>query len=356
MSLYKRSTVIGLERFFAGQTLGPATRAVLKNAPVEFLPGKRLRMKTLKCFLAFLTLVLLPPPASAGTVYVVNIMQQFGTVDLTSGAFTPIGPGTPEGEDGLVPGPNGSLLTLTYSGNLDSINPATGLTTVIGATGLGNCTTGVPPQCGPNSASTLGELGGKVFATDYANNLYSINTVTGQDALIGATGIPAVPFLPHSQNPDGSINVFDADLFTVGAQLYEIFEALAINPFGPLPVVVNEVIPPELYRLNTTTGLATLIGSTAVTLNSVVNVNGTIYGFDGSLGDLVTLNPTNGNITIGSTLDPNAGIILGASPTPEPGSILLTALGIAALGIGVNFRRAARRTHFTFFSPRGRSF
>jgi hypothetical protein len=318
------------------------TGAVLKKVPVEFVPGGTLYMSALNGFIASLTLVLLPIPASAGAVYVVNNMQQFGTVNLTSGAFTPIGPGTPEGESGLVPGPNGSLLTLTFSGNLDSINPATGLTTVIGATGLGNCTTGVPPQCGPNSASTLGALGAKVYATDFANNLYSINTVTGHDALIGLTGIPAVPFLDGSQNQDGSINVFDADLFSVGAQLYEIFEALAINPFGPLPVVVNEVVPPALYRLNTTTGLATLVGPTAVTLTSVVNVNGTIYGFDGSLGDLVTLNPTNGNITIDSTLDPNAGIISGASPTPEPASILLTALGITAFGIGINVRRAAR--------------
>jgi len=255
-------------------------------------------------------------------------------VELATGVFQQIGPSTPEGEDGLVPGPNGSLLTLTYSGNLDSINPATGAVTVIGATGLGNCTTGAPPQCGPTSASTMGQLGGTTYATDFANNLYSINPITGQSTLIGATGIPAVPFLVGSQNPDGTINFFDADLFGAGGQLYEIFDALAIKPSGPLPVVVNEVVAPDMYRINPAIGAATPIGPTALKLSSVVNVGGTIYAFDGSQGDLLTLNLANGNSSFARDLDPNAGIIAGASPTPEPASIALTPIGIAALGIG----------------------
>src|SRR5579872_6391125 len=63
----------------------------------------------------------------------------FGTVDLNTGAFQQIGPGEPDGYFGLAPGPNGSLVSLTYTGNLDSIEPATGVPTRIGPTGLGNC-------------------------------------------------------------------------------------------------------------------------------------------------------------------------------------------------------------------------
>jgi hypothetical protein len=58
-------------------------------------------------------------------VYIVNGSQQFGTVNITTGAFQQIGPNTPEGNFGLAAGPNGLLYTLTYGANLDSINPST---------------------------------------------------------------------------------------------------------------------------------------------------------------------------------------------------------------------------------------
>ena len=62
-----------------------------------------------------LAVVLLTVPASADSVYVINLAQQFGTVNLTTGAFNPIGPGLLEGSGGLIPGPGGTLLTLTDS-------------------------------------------------------------------------------------------------------------------------------------------------------------------------------------------------------------------------------------------------
>src|ERR1700733_10465631 len=129
--------------------------------------------------LSSLALVLLTTSASAGPiVYVVTGNQQFGTVNLATGAFTQIGPNTPEGEDGLVPGPNGSLLTLTFSGNLDSINPATGLTSVIGATGLADCSNFPVSPCGPTSANELAVYKGTIYATDISNNLYTVNPLT----------------------------------------------------------------------------------------------------------------------------------------------------------------------------------
>ena len=101
----------------------------------------------------------LPRRAAGSLVYVENGFQ-FGTVDLASGAFTPIGPGTPEGVTGLAAGPNGSLLTLSFSGNLESINPTNGAVTIVGATGLGDCSLLSSP-CGPTSANTIAALGGK---------------------------------------------------------------------------------------------------------------------------------------------------------------------------------------------------
>ena len=119
-----------------------------------------------------LVYVVTQPVDLAGTT------AQFGTVDLATGAFHQIGPYTPEGQAGLVPGPHGELLSLTFSGDLESIDPANGKTSVIGATGLGGL------------ANDLAELHGKLYATDLSNNLYTVNATTGAATLIGPTGSP----------------------------------------------------------------------------------------------------------------------------------------------------------------------
>jgi hypothetical protein len=286
-------------------------------------------MLTQRQLIGSLALVLFSVPASADSmVYIVN-GQQFGTVDLNTGAFSQIGPGTPEGTDGLVPGPNGSLLTLAFSGNLDSINPATGAVSLIGATGLADCS--MPSShCGPTSANTLGRLGGTIYATDLENNLYMVNPVTGAATLIGPTGIPAVPAIPDSTNPDGTFNAFDSSLFGAGGNLYATFDAITINPS---PFTVTPVISPDLYQINPLTGHATLIGPTALTLGAAADVNGTVYAFENMTSQVVTLNLANGNASFVGNFDPSAGIIDGATPVPEPASIVLTVLGIAALAI-----------------------
>jgi len=287
-------------------------------------------MLTGKKFTVSLALVLFAASAGAGPlVYVVN-GAQFGTVDLVTGAFQVIGPGAPEGSDGLTPGPNGSLLTLTFSGNLDSINPATGVATAIGATGLADCSTPTSP-CGPPSANELGSLGGTTYATDFNNDLYTVNPLTGAATLIGPTGMPAVPFIPDSTNPDGTFNAFDESLFSAGGNLYATFDAIIVNPS---PFTVTPVISPDLYQINPSTGLATLIGPTALTIGAVVDVNGTLYAFDDMLSQVLILNLANGNTSFASNFDPAAGIIGGATPTPEPASFVLAAFGIAALGVG----------------------
>jgi len=285
-----------------------------------------------------LTLALVVPglPAIAGpVVYVVTGAQQFGTVNLTTGTFAQIGPNTPEGDAGLVPGPNGSLLTLTYSGNLDSINPATGATTVVGATGLGNCTTPASP-CGPTSANVIAELGGKVYATDYAGDLYTVNPLTGASTLVGLTGIPSVPFVPFSMNPDGSFNFFGEALFGAGGSLYATFDTGTENPVSG---TITPLMAEHLYRIDPSTGQTTVIGPTAFSLDTVVGVNGTYYAFENATSQLVTLNLANGSTNFFSNVDPAAGLVFGASPTPEPGSFALAAIGIAVFG----FRRLRRR-------------
>ena len=78
-----------------------------------------------------------------------------------------------------MPGPNGSLLSLTASGDLESINTSTGATTIIGPTGFGA------------NVGDLAVVGGVLYATDGNSNLYTVNPLTGAANLIGPTGVPA---------------------------------------------------------------------------------------------------------------------------------------------------------------------
>src|ERR1039457_3496461 len=65
-------------------------------------------------------------------VTVITGSQQIGRMDLATGSFSPTGL-IPPTIQYLVPGPNGSVLTMSFDGNLDSINPNTGAISVIGS-------------------------------------------------------------------------------------------------------------------------------------------------------------------------------------------------------------------------------
>jgi hypothetical protein len=244
-------------------------------------------------------------------VYVITGSSQFGAVDLHSGAFLPIGPALPpDVGGGLVPGHGKSLLTLAFSGNLVKIDPVTGTTSVVGRTGLGDCSTPAS-LCGPNSANVIGSLDESFYAVDFANNLYSVNPESGAARLIGLTGIPALPFIPLSTNPDGSLNVFDESLFSARGKLYANFAAAVLHPGGPPDIVIQ----PALYQIDPKTGHAKWIAPTAFGLTSIVNVNETIYAFSAATPHrVVTLDVTTGQTSVVNGLDPAAGIIGGATP------------------------------------------
>jgi hypothetical protein len=286
-----------------------------------------------KLLIASLALLMFSAPVRADLVYVISLdlatgNQQFGTVDLGTGAFQQISSEAAEEYRGLVPVSNGSLLTLGFDGNLTSINPATGLSTVIGPTGLSDCSTPGSP-CGPMSAGVLAALGGTLYATDFSQNLYRVNPVTGAATLVGPTGMPAVPFPSHfTSNPDGTENVMSATLFAASGNLYATFNTDMLDPISGniTPGILN-----NLYRIDPNTAVATIVAPTAQDLSAVTQLGGTSYAFNVGTQQLLSLNLANGGTNFVADVSPGPMYVEGATPTPEPFPMALAGLGIASV-------------------------
>jgi hypothetical protein len=248
-------------------------------------------------------------------VYVVTLAQQFGVVNLKTGAFRPIGDGTPPLSN-LVPGPDGMLFSLDSAGDLVSINPDNGGTTVIGPTGLGHFA-----ATGESLAFALAEAGGKLYLTDFDNNLYHVNASTGHATLIGPTGMPPDPAVPVTFNQDGTLNLCGETLFGVGDKLYAIFNAFRIDP---VTLAVTVEVAPKFWQIDPTSGLATLIGD-SVGLQSSARVNGEFYGFRPlitsfspfgpvAVNQLYRLDLDSGKASFLRNIDPAVSPIFGAAP------------------------------------------
>jgi hypothetical protein len=265
---------------------------------------------TLIFSLAFASLTAL---ANAGPlVYVVTFNGQFGTptpgefgsIDPTTGVYNQIGPSIADPLGGLVLGPSG-YIGVSFSGNLDSVNPATGAITVIGATGLGSL------------ALDTAAVNGTVYETDLNQNLYTINPATGAATIIGSTGIDPAPTDPA--------DLFDESLFSVGGNLYATWDSFNATTLA----LIDD---PELYRINTTTGVATEVGPTARQIDAAIEVNGTVYAFTATnTPQVLSLDLATGDTSVVTNYDPAAFFIGGAAATPEPAPFALAGIGLAAI-------------------------
>ncbi|MBV9611457.1 MAG: hypothetical protein JO091_03255 [Acidobacteriaceae bacterium] len=151
--------------------------------------------------------------------------------------------------------------------------------------------------------------------------------------------MPKVTFVPGLPGSSGTWTGVDETLFTAGGKLYANEDFVTIDPTSSTPVV-GVPLADALYQINTSNGQATPIAPTLTPLNAFVNVSGTEYGFDGNLGEVVSLNLTNGNTTAVSNYDPSAGLVSGAAPVPEPVSVGLACVGIAGLAV-LRWRRSS---------------
>ena len=279
-----------------------------------------MKPKILTLFAISLALMAFAASASATPlVYVVTLSQQFGTVDLATGKFSPIGNGMPDFLSNLVWW-KGTLLTLTTGGanppgSLAKINPATGQETIIGQTGLGF------------NAFALGEVRGKLYLTDFGGNMYSVDPESGVATAITATGIPPDPTIPLTFNGDGTFNLCDEGLYSVGTKLYATFDSFDIDVNVTPPTVAHVHVTPALYRIDPATGLATFIANTDLQVGALVEVEGRLYGFEGVLdgfdwtydvpighSELVTVNLATGKTKVLTDVDHSIGVIFGAAP------------------------------------------
>lgn len=261
-----------------------------------------------------------PSARAAPLVFVVTGSQQFGTVDLANGHFQPIGNLTPDGMGNLVWW-HGSLLSLTTTGadvgSLAKINPATGAVTDIGPTGLGF------------NAFDLAEVRGRLYLTDFSNNLYSVDPASGVATPIAATGMPPDPNIPFTFNSDGTFNLCDEGLYGIAGKLYATFDSFAIDPTQTPPTIAHEYVSPRVYQVDPFTGATRVVANTDWQLSAIIDVDGKVYafravidGFDFNFNfpighaEIVTLDLKTGQTSKVADIDPNLGLgpIFGAAP------------------------------------------
>ncbi|MFN7919950.1 MAG: PEP-CTERM sorting domain-containing protein [Bryobacteraceae bacterium] len=263
--------------------------------------------------------------AMAGPMgYVINFSGQFGTMDLTTGAFTPLGPGVASNSaGGLAGAPGGPFYGVDASGNLLRFSTS-GAVTTVGDTGTG-------ASVGPNGISVLGGLTtGTVYALDFSNRLFSVNTSTAALSNLGTLALP-----PAEQQYDGNmVTSLNGD----GQFLYYTLDIVD----GP------NAISPTLYRIDPSTLAITSHALTGLSGRIIGSgfVGGLFYGFT-EVGQIIRIDKLTGATTVVGMYDsgvpPDGGPpftgVFGVVGTPEPGTVWLSMGGLMALAAR-RFRRA----------------
>ena len=270
--------------------------------------------------IVWVALVLFAPSASAAPfVYVVTSSQQFGTLDLGTGSFHAIGNPTPDSMANLVWGPDGTLYSLTASGSdvgsLAKINLRTGEVTDVGSTGLGY------------NAFSLAGVRGKLYLTDFSNNIYRVNPESGVATPIAATGMPPDPNIPFTFNSDGTFNLCDEGFYGVEGELYATFDSFSLDPNQTPPTIAHVFVSPAVYRIDPSTGNATFVAQTDLELSALAEVDGRLYafravvdGFDHTYNfpvghaEVVRLDLRTGKTGKPTEVDASVGVIFGAAP------------------------------------------
>jgi len=252
------------------------------------------------CAALTVALVTAQGEARADTIYTTVGGNQYGTIDTSTAAGTVIGSTGYSGTYGNAIDLDGTHYATPNSNKLGIVNTSTGAVTVLGS---------LPEFDYAIDFDNQGNLYG--LAT--SGNLFLIDKTNGSSlGLVGSTGISATM--------DISIDSSNRLWATVGGRLYEVDKSTGA-------VISNIAI----------TGSSGVIG----TMGLMHGTDGTAYITNyASNGNLWELNTTTGAATlVGSTglYLPHGGDITSGNPIPEPGTFAL--FGAALIGFGIYRRR-----------------
>jgi hypothetical protein len=246
-----------------------------------------------------------PPAAADSVVYVTGLGNEFGTLDLATGAFNQIAIlNLPAGDLMYGMGFSGGNLYGVDSepdANLWQINPGNGALTNLGA-------------IGQSATDATTDSSGKfyVLSQDVNAVYYTLNPPSPTPTVMGMTNISSTGMMAVNSN---------------GTQLFT-------TTLNTMTGTYN------LVSLNPANGAATVLGDTGFTPDAGLFVGGTLYGFDTSMNAIITLNTTTGTGTMVATYNlPNGDIILAAASVPEPSSLVLGLVGTIIGGLAVLARR-----------------
>lgn len=249
-------------------------------------------------------------PATGAMISTIGPLNDASSVNypITGLAFHPV--------TGVLYGSTGNSVAATAA-KLVTINPTTGLVTVVGSFNAG-------PVSGGGTPATMADI-----AFDAAGNLYgvgsiggpqiySINTSTAQATVIGTTGI--------TSTTGGGLAI------SSGGTFFGTPTAARFGTYNSTTGAFTNITAPFLPGGGSYAALE-FNGSTLYGLNSGSPISGV------NPTHLVTFDQTTGAVTdLGSSVNFLDAIAFSPTPIPEPGSMLLVGAP-AIVGLFLNRRR-----------------
>jgi DNA-binding beta-propeller fold protein YncE len=255
-------------------------------------------------------------PSSSATLLGIDwLTGNLSSINTATGAATLIGPTGINSPIGIAFSPGGTLYALTVSGlslnsNLYTINPNTGAATL--ATVVRGLITG-EGDIAFSPTGTLYEVGGMTGLL--SEGLFAINTSTGLATTVGTIGFLSADLSAMAFDSSGNLWVFDQG----GSQLYRV---------DPATAAILATVNVNIAGTGGVAGMAFNPADGTLFVGTGLGTNG-LYTLNTTTGNLSPIGPSGINISgLAFTLD---------APEPAPCSVILAGLVSMAL-----WRRAAR--------------